>query len=316
MKTASRLTACILVGAALILQGCLLGGEKDRDKGGPLDGVWIEASLAYNSDSVSDTITYGDAEILSKRIYSIRNDSVYVLTYGTDPDDTEFTHSIEAFSFNRISGKLWLIGEDTLMCNRSGNQLQFEQWYDDDELGYTHWTANLVSYSGSVPPNAWLAGGDFFEPNGSVPAAYAIDVPGFSDWHYLPAGDEDWFSFKAQGNTFYVFEAVGPSLGESGMWVMNAADSVLAESIVWTTDKGRVIQAGWTCPQTGTYYIRIINAGPSVEDSYYNFTAWQGEVARDNLYKRPYLLSQPRNSFINLISSKHVSPFQSRRHRP
>jgi hypothetical protein len=256
--------------ATFALQACLVD---ENENSGPLDGVWIDSLTVYIDGSGRDTTLLRETEILSKWIYSIHDDSLFILSYREDS-----LHHVQGDRFLPLSDTLWLWGTDTVMARRVGRDLQIRQRYfywvsfEGDTFMVSYDAEYLLRrYKGSIPPQAWVTGGDFYEPNESRQTASPISAPGFSHWHYLAAGDEDWLSIQADSGIMYVLQYDDAPVETVELTVVDAGGMVLDTAYYLDFDEDEdepVLQTHWRSPATGTFYLRVRNKGAAIARPY------------------------------------------------
>jgi hypothetical protein len=121
-----------------------------------------------------------------------------------------------------------------------------------------------TGYALRVDPVSPTCEEDDFEPDDDPTLAAGIDVDGPAQAHNFcsPADTADWVSFQATQGETYAIET--SSLGLSSNTALTLYDTDGATSLLSDDDGGTEPLASriqWTCPVSGTYFVRVHDAG-------------------------------------------------------
>jgi hypothetical protein len=103
---------------------------------------------------------------------------------------------------------------------------------------------------------------DIYESDDSVNRAKSISTDGIFQDRTIPKNDIDWLVFTAQKDSAYVIRINGDSLANTYLYLYSAAEAAL------TYSSGYSSKLVWTCPATGSYYLKVIPYSTSYYGSY------------------------------------------------
>ncbi|OGJ89072.1 MAG: hypothetical protein A2268_08730 [Candidatus Raymondbacteria bacterium RifOxyA12_full_50_37] len=110
---------------------------------------------------------------------------------------------------------------------------------------------NTALYSFSEPFSISGLTPDGYEPDDAKTAASAITVDGVVQSRVFTYRDTDWVAFPAIADSLYIIRGSNASY-TTYMYLYNAASTSYL-----TYTSGTAPQIVWTCPATGTYYLRL-----------------------------------------------------------
>jgi hypothetical protein len=119
---------------------------------------------------------------------------------------------------------------------------------------------------------------DAYERDNTQGTATAHTVGTPADHNLVPAGDVDWLSFSATSGTSYTVECT--SFGSSTRVELFDTDGSTSLGMASQNSEGYYTVSNWSCPATGTYYVKVDSSSSSVAD--YTIVVYEAE---DFLFK-------------------------------
>jgi subtilisin family serine protease len=99
------------------------------------------------------------------------------------------------------------------------------------------------------------------EPDNSSATAASVTAGGYASHHSIvPAGDVDWMSVALTAGRTYTFEATKASTSAAMTFDLYAIDGSTQLVVGTAGADNRVYVSSWSCPTSGTYYLRATSA--------------------------------------------------------
>ena len=137
----------------------------------------------------------------------------------------------------------------------------------------SNYRIKIVNYSnaslGGFSPSFTISGivADAYEPDDTASKASVLVTDGTFQSHTMPSGDVDWMSFPAKKDSLYVITGVSDATLSLYLYLYASPTSSAL-----TYQYGVNPKFIWTCPQSGTYYIKA-QASSTVQYGSYKISA-------------------------------------------
>ena len=129
---------------------------------------------------------------------------------------------------------------------------------------YAYNTGGNSSYSNTASATTLpcSGGGDSYEPDDTCAQARTIPTDGTAQPHtFHDYADEDWVTFAAISGTTYILQTT--NTGPLAHTILELYDGCAATPVMTDDlDLGPGARLVWTAPQTGNYYVRVLNHTP------------------------------------------------------
>lgn len=199
-----------------------------------MDPYIFESVLFFQADTMSyceNDVLSNDYYCFQRYLYSLGDD--YITLNELDDDD--------------IWTRQYSLDMDTLTFY--GGDVDTYNGHTSEVSSEITWTR----YVDDFPPSEWLTplSNDAYEPDNDAAEATLVMVSADALRHVWYPGDQDWFTFQAQGGTTYIIQTFGSYLH----WLSLLDTDGITQLDVSESRWGNA-EIEWTCPSSGNYYFK------------------------------------------------------------